>query len=132
MICSLIHPIPSLLIGIAGGFFIYIWARIRAGHLPTIHGTIESAVNGCGIASGLFLILSVTWCPDNLVHLVSGREHLNINELWFRNGEGKFKPLQAHIEVTEVIAIDAVLGGLALIVACLLGLLKVSRDASIP
>jgi hypothetical protein len=80
----------------------------------------------------LFLQVSVLWCPNNLVRIVSGREYLDLGELWIKNGEGKFKHISAQIEVTEIIAIDAFIGGLALVVACLLGLIKVYRDALLP
>jgi hypothetical protein len=119
--------------GIVCGIIIYLLVRCCYYRLlPTIPAVIECGFNGGGIVSGLFLILSVLWCLDNLVHIVSGRESLDLNDLWIRNSDGKFRHLSAHIEVTEVIAFHAFLGGVALIVACLLALIKVCRDAFQP
>ncbi len=134
MTCSEIPPITVLSIG-SGVCGILIYLVVRCGYyryLPATAAVIECGFIGGGIISGLFLILSVVWCPDNLVHIVSGREFIDLNDLWVRNGDGKFRHLSPHIQVPEVIAFHAFVGGAALTVACLVALVKVCKDSVHP
>lgn len=129
MNCFEFRPVPAILIGIGFGFCIYLFFRcVWARHLPTIPGTLEAGFNGYGLVSGILLVFSV-FCPENLVHIVSGRESLDLHEIFGKNGDGTLRHISATIEIGEFIAVDAALGGHALIIACILGLVKVCRDA---